>query len=70
MTPFADACPSLIHERNFHHVTVAPTKSAAPCRVEPFAAHAEFYDLISRSIVSMAVSIFSNDLPARILASA
>jgi hypothetical protein len=33
-------------------------------------AHAEFCDLISRSIVSMAASILANDLPARILASA
>jgi hypothetical protein len=33
-------------------------------------ARAEIYDLICRSIVSMAVFIFSNDLPARILASA
>jgi hypothetical protein len=43
---------------------IAPTTSAASCL------RAEFYDLTSRSIASMAVSIFSNDLPARILASA
>jgi hypothetical protein len=48
-------------------VTVAPTTIAAPAGVAP--ARTEFYDLISRSIVSMAVSIFSNDFSARLLAS-
>jgi hypothetical protein len=71
LPPSADMLPislTIPGKKNSLAVTLAPTTGSSPLLVAP--AHAEFYDLISRSIVSMAASILANDLPARILASA